>query len=124
MPEKKKYKVTLTDDEKKLLQEIMNKGKHGAQKRKRAHALLLTDEGYTDEETAERTGMHRRGIEELRRRFVEDGFETTLEGKPRGHRPRALSGEDEARLVALVCGPAPEGCARWTVRLLADTADF
>ena len=82
MPEKKKYKVTLTDDEKKLLQEIMNKGKHGAQKRKRAHALLLTDEGYTDEETAERTGMHRRGIEELRRRFVEDGFESALEGKP------------------------------------------
>jgi transposase len=103
----KKYRVTLTEDEKKVLHEIINRGKHGAQKRKRAQALLLTDEGYTDEETADRAGMHRRGIEELRQRFVEEGFETVLEGKPRGHRHRMLTGEDEARLVTLVCGPVP-----------------
>jgi transposase len=65
--------------------------------------------------------MHRRGIEEQRQRFVEEGFETALEGKPRGHRPWALSGEDEARLITLVCGPAPEGCSRWTLKLLEDT---
>jgi transposase len=116
----KKYEVTLTRDEKKLLQAIINRGKQGAQKWKRAQALLLANEGCTDEQIAERAGMHCRGIEELRRRFVEDGFETTLEGKPRGHRPRALAGEDEARLITLACGPAPEGCARWTLRLLED----
>jgi transposase len=64
--------------------------------------------------------MHRRGIEELRQRFVEEGFESTLEGKLRGHRPRVLTGEDEARLITLVCGPIPEGCARWTLQLLED----
>jgi transposase len=117
----KKYKVTLTEGEENLLHDIINRGKHGAQKRKRAQALLLADEGCTDEQIAERAGMHCRGIEELRQRFVEEGFETTLEGKARGHRPRALAGEEEARLVAPVCGPAPEGCARWTLRLLADT---
>jgi transposase len=116
----KKYLVTLTKDEETLLRDIINKGKHTAQKRKRAQALLLAHEGYTDEAIAERVGMHRRGIEGLRQRFVEDGFEVSLEGKERGHRPRVLSGEDEARLVALVCGPAPEGYARWTMRLLAD----
>jgi transposase len=115
---RKKYQVTLTEDEKKVLHEITAKGKRGARKRKRAQALLLVNEGYTDEAAAGRTGMHRRGIEELRRRFVEEGFESTLEGKPRGHRPRALTGEDEARLITLVCGPAPEGCARWTLKLL------
>jgi transposase len=120
MPQKK-YRVTLTKDEENVLHEIMNKGKHGAGKRKRAQALLLTNEGYTDEMIADRVGMHRRGIEGLRQRFVEDGFELCLEGKPRGHRPRALTGEDEARLIALVCGPQPEGCARWTMQLLADT---
>jgi transposase len=114
----KKYKVTLTEGEQAHLHEIMDKGKHGAQKRKRAQALLLANEGYTDESIAERVGMHYRGIEGLRQRFVEDGFETTLEGKPRGHRPRALTGEDEARLI---CGPVPEGCARWTLRLVEDT---
>lgn len=116
----KKYLVTLTKEEKKQLQDIINKGKHSAGKRKRAQALLLANEGYSDEMIVDRIGMHCRSIELLRQRFVEDGFETTLEGKARGHRPRVLTGEDEARLVALACGPAPEGTARWTLRLLAD----
>jgi hypothetical protein len=47
--------------------------------------------------------MHRRGIEDLRLRFVENGFEIALEGKPKGHRSRLIQGEDEARLIALVC---------------------
>jgi transposase len=118
MPQK--YRVTLTENEKQILHEIINQGKQGAQKHKRAQALLLTNEGHTDEVTADRVGMHHRGIEELRQRFVEEGFESTLAGKPRGHRPRSLTGEDEARLITLVCGPAPEGCPQWTLRLLED----
>ncbi|MDR0401128.1 MAG: helix-turn-helix domain-containing protein [Treponema sp.] len=116
----KKYNVTLTKDEEKLLHDVMDREKQGAQKHKRAQALLLAHEGYPDTAIAERVGMHRRGIEELRQRFVEEGFGATLEGKPRGHRPRVLTGEDEARLAALLRGPAPEGRPRWTVRLLAD----
>jgi len=65
--------------------------------------------------------MSQRGVEELRERFVEDGFETTLEGKPRGHRPKKLCGADEARLIALVCSQKPDGRARWSLRLLRDT---
>jgi transposase len=114
----KKYKVILTEDEENLLHDILNRGKHGTQRRKRA--LLLAHEGYTDEVIAERVGTRCQVIENLRQRFVEDGFETTLEGKARGHRPRSLQGAEEARLIALVCGPVPEGCARWTLRLLAD----
>ena len=120
MPEKK-YIVTLTKDEKVILKEIINKGKHSAEKRKRAQALLLADENYTDEMITERAGLSRRGLEQLRQRFVEEGFETTLAGKPRGHRPKSLGGKDEARLIALVCSPKPEGRARWTLRLLQDT---
>jgi transposase len=117
----KKYHVTLTEDEKKVLKEIINKGKHSAEKRKRARALLLAEENYTDEMIADKAGMSRRGLEQLRQRFVEDGFETTLEGKPRGHRPKALGGKDEARLIALVCSPKPAGRSRWSLRLLQET---
>jgi transposase len=120
MPQKK-YKVTLTKDEEKLLREIIDKGKHSAGKRKRAQALLLAGEGYTDGVRADQAGMHRRGIEGLRRRFVEEGFKTSLEGKPRGHRPRSLTEEDEVRLTTLVYGPKPAGHARWTMQLLQDT---
>jgi len=117
----KKYIVTLTKNEKAILNDIINKGKHSAEKRKRAQALLLANGDYTDDMIAERTGLSRRGLEQLRQRFVEEGFEVTLAGKPRGHRPKLLSGEDEARLVALACSPKPEGRTRWTLRLLADT---
>ena len=117
----KKYRVTLTNEERIILSDIINKGKQNAQKRKRAQALLLADDGYTDEMIAERTGMSRRGLEQLRERFVEKGFEPTLEGVNKGHRPRSLQGKDEARLVALVCGPKPDGRTRWTLRLLETT---
>jgi transposase len=120
MPEKR-YIVNLSKQEKSKLNEIINKGKHTSEKRKRAHALLLADENYTDDMIAERTGLSRRGLEQLRQRFVEEGFEVTLIGKPRGHRQKVLSGADEARLIALVCSPKPEGRTRWSLRLLADT---
>jgi transposase len=117
----KKYIVTLTKDEKEQLREIINKGKQSAERRKRAQALLLAEEKYTDDMIAERTGLSRRGLEQLRQRFVEEGFEVTLTGKPRGHRPKKLGGEDEARLIALACSEKPDGRTRWTLRLLRDT---
>jgi transposase len=117
----KKYIVTLTKDEKKILNDVVNKGKHSAEKRKRAQALLLADQNLTDDMIADRSGLSRRGLEQLRQRFVEEGFEVTFNGKPRGHRPRAILGADEARLIALVCGPKPDGRTRWTLRLLRDT---
>jgi len=116
----KKYVVTLTKEEKETLKGIINKGKHSAEKRKRAQALLLAEENYTDSMIAERTGLSRRGLEQLRERFVEKGFEVTLAGKPRGHKPKKLSGADEARLIALACSPKPEGRSRWSLRLLQE----
>jgi transposase len=48
--------------------------------------------------------MHRRGIEDLRQRFVEEGFESTLAGKPRGHRPRSLTGKTKRGLSPWYAG--------------------
>jgi hypothetical protein len=86
----KKYRVTLTEAEREQLTAIINRGNHSAQKRKQAQALLLAAKGYTDEVIAEWVGMHRRGIEGIRQRFVEEGFEATLEGKERGYRQRSI----------------------------------
>ena len=116
----KKYIITLTKEEKTILHDLVNRGKQTAEKRKRALALLLANENYTDDMIAERSGLSRRGLEQLRQRFVEEGFEITLNGKPRGHKPKSLSGADEARLIALVCSPKPDGRTRWTLRLLAN----
>jgi transposase len=114
----KKYRVVLTKNEEKRLCDIVSAGNAGPQKRKRAQALLLANEGLTDEAIAEQVAMHRRGVEGLRLRFAKEGFEVTLEGKMRGHRIHALTKEDEARLIALANKPAPGGQMRWTLRSL------
>jgi len=120
MPKAQYYRVTLVSEEISVLKDIIHKGKQSAQKRKRAQALLLANDQVFDKDIAETLGMHRRGIEELRRRFVEEGFEATLNGKPRGHRQNSLTGEDEARLIALACEKKPDGAHHWSLRLLQE----
>ena len=117
---RKTYRVTLTPDEITQLEDLLNKGKHTAQKRKRAQALLHAHHGWTDPQIIAAVGMRRSSIENLRKRFVEDGFETVLNGKTKRHRNPVLDGRAEAHLVALTCSPKPEGRKRWTLRLLRD----
>ena len=117
---RKLYRVTLSEEEVSHLKEILHRGKRSAQMRNRAQALLHAHNGLSDAAIAQATGMTSRALEKLRQRFVEEGFETTLSGKPRGHRSAALDGRAEAQLVALVCSAKPEGRKRWTIRLLRD----
>jgi transposase len=118
---RKSYHVTLTHEEIAHLNELLNKGKHTAQKRKRAQALLHAHQGWSDRQIVDAVGMRRSSVEGLRQRFVEDGFETVLNGKPKRSRSPVLDGRAEAHLVAVVCSSAkPEGRNRWTIRLLRD----
>jgi transposase len=77
---------------------------------------------WTDEKVAEAFGIRANTVRDIRKRFVEEGLELALEGKPRKEppTPRKLDGAGEARLIAMACGEPPEGRARWTLRLLAS----
>lgn len=121
----KKYIVQLTDEERATCRAILNKGRCLASRRKRARILLLTDiEGrdLKDSEVAEAVPCARATVENIRRRFVTEGFEASLERKPQLHlsRQRKLDGRGEARLIALACSEPPKGRERWTLQLLAD----
>ena len=60
-------------------------------------------------------------LEFIRERFVTQGFEITINGKPRVEpRPKLLDGEQEAKVIAMRLGPPPAGFANWTLRLLAE----
>lgn len=124
-----RYKVTLVESERSGLEALTRKGKTGAKKFINARVLLLCDAGplgpaWTVAKVAEALGVTSRTIEHIKKRFVEEGVEAVLERKKREIPPRAIvfDGEFEARLTALACSEAPEGHARWTVRLLADKA--
>jgi len=47
-------------------------------------------------------------------------LERALSEEPRPGAERKLTGKDEALLVATACASPPKGCARWTLKLLAD----
>ena len=122
----KKYRVTLTAEEREDLQALTAKGKASARKLAHARVLLQVDEaeakaGRTDEETAAALNLSVRTIERVRERFVEQGFAAALWPAPSKRvYARTFDGASEARLLALACGAPPEGKARWTLRPLAE----
>ena len=122
----KRYKVTLEPDERRDLEKLISRGKGAARRLAHARILLHADQGEggpgkIDAEIAEAVGVSVATIERVRQRFVEEGLEAALSPRPpRRLYPRKLDGEAEARLIALACGPPPEGRARWTLRMLAD----
>jgi transposase len=121
-----RYKVTLTEEERRRLETLTHGGKTAASKFIHARALLLCDAGehgnpWKVAKVAEALGVSTRTVEHLKARFVEEGIEAALERKSTV-KPRKLTfdGAFDARLTALACSPAPAGRTRWTVRLLAE----
>jgi hypothetical protein len=121
-----KYKVTLTQQERDQLTSMISKGTHTAQEIRNAYILLnvdqsLPEEKLTNEEICRVLKTSMRMIDRVKQRFVEDGFEASLERKPgKTVRTKKIDGETEAHLIALSCSKAPEGFSKWSLRLLAD----
>ena len=122
----KKYKVTLTESEINFLEEITRKGKRSALIIRNAYILLNTNESekgkqQKDEYIAKFLGVTVRTLENIRKKFVLESFETALYGK-KSERvySRKIDGDAEAHLIALSCGKPPKGYARWSLRLLSN----
>lgn len=123
----KKYKVTLTDDERGQLRDLIAAGKAAAQKLAHARILLKADAapdgpGWTDDRIADAVEVSTDTVARVRQRFVEDSLDAALSRKKpaKPSRERALDGRAEARLIALACSPPPAGRKRWTMQMLAD----
>jgi len=125
MPKKsKKYVVRLTDVERATLEQIVGKFKGHSQKVRRSQVLLKADADgpdWTDAKIADAFGCRTQTVENIRERFVTQGFELTLNGQPRLKPPREklLDGEQEAKLIAMRLGSPPPGFSNWSLRLLA-----
>jgi hypothetical protein len=123
----KKYVVRLSADEREKLSEFIRSGKRSAQLLTKARILLKADvsdagEGWSDSKIAAALDTSIANVERTRRQLVEEGFEAVLVRKynPSCAPRRIFDGDAEAKLIALACGPAPEGYARWTLSLLEE----
>jgi transposase len=117
MPQKK-YLVTLNDEEREQLAQLLHHGTHATRKVTRAGILLTAAEGWADQAIAAALSVGRATVARLRQRFVAEGL-GALEERPRpGPQPK-LDAKAEARLIAEACRAAPAGRKRWTLPLLA-----
>lgn len=119
--------MRLTEDERTYLESLIHTGKVAAQKRLHAEILLKADisdwgEKWQDKQISDAFGITTRTVERIRERLVQAGLESALNRASSARvRERKIDGENEAHLVALMCGDAPEGRSRWTLRLLGQS---
>jgi transposase len=121
----KRYIVRLNDEERQRLSDLVARGTTQAYRIKHANILLKADAdgpAWKDAQIAEAFGCHRTTVEGVRKRFVTQSLDAALGRKKRDTPPRerVLDGDAEAKLVAIACGEAPSGRAKWTMRLLAE----
>ncbi len=120
------YVVRLTDAERDRLEQMISTGRHAAAPLTRARILLNADwsergPGWSDEQIVDALDTSGSTVHRVRQQGVEDGLDAALYRKPpTGRQYRKLDGTQEAQLIALACGEAPEGHARWTLKLLAQ----
>ena len=121
----KRYKVTLAQEEKTFLLELISKGKIAAKKLSHAHILLKADlrcgQIWSDKKISEALNVSIPTIERVRKTFVEEGLESALNRKKHsrcGH--QKFDGEKEAHLIALACSSPPDGIVSFPAKLLAD----
>jgi len=122
----KKYRVTLSKEERTIFLDLISKGKASARKLTHARILLQADQSdegpaWSDQCISEAMHVSILTIERVRKTFVEQGLETALNRKKHSRsRSKKIDGEKEAYLIALACSSPPEGRTRWTLQLLAD----
>lgn len=125
-PKNKKYKVTLSIEERDDLSTLVSNGTAAAKKIIHAQILLKADQslqglGWTDKKINEAFEVSSRTIERVRQQYVEEGIEAALNRKKRqipGN--QKFDGQKEAYLIAIACSVPPEGRQRWTLHLLAN----
>jgi transposase len=115
------FPVPLAPEQRDALEQLRNQ-RLTRKQAYRTQILLRAHEGDTDQEIADEVGVHVATVRRTRRRFAEAGLQAALADLPRPGAPPKMDGKREAMVIALACSDAPEGHARWSVRLLARRA--
>jgi len=122
------YTIKLSKLEVEELNKVINKGSHTSQAFRAAYILLNCDKGefsdnteITNAEICTILKVGDRTIDRVKKKFIEEGFESILERRPSiQNYAKKIDGDLEAKLVTLCCSEPPKGFAKWSLRLLAD----
>ena len=122
------YTIKLRQSEVEELNNVINKGSHTTQAFRAAYILLNCDKGEFSEnkeiknsEICKILRIGERTIDRVKKKFIEEGFESVLDRRPSTQNYiKKVDGDIEAKLVSLCCSEPPDGFAKWSLRLLAD----
>lgn len=121
MPRKKTYKVDLSKAERDHLINMISSGTEKARKLTRARILLKAAAGWIDADISQALNVSTATVARIRKKYFQAGLAHAVNRKPSSRiYERKIDGQIEAHLIALSCGDAPAGYARWTLRLLAE----
>ncbi len=114
--------LMLSDSDRTRAQVVIQRGHTAARIQTRARILLKLGEGWSAAEISHALDVSQNTVWRVRQRFATGGVEAVLSDLQQTRRRAALSGEQQAHLIALACSEAPEGHDHWTLRLLAGKA--
>jgi transposase len=120
MPVPQPVHLSASDHER--LSVVVHRSKANVRMLKRAQVLLKLDAGWTDAEIAEAWDVSQNTVGNVRKRFLTGGLDAVLSDRRQERRRAALTGSQQAHLIAIACSSAPEGHDHWTLRLLAGKA--
>jgi transposase len=114
--------IALSETDRARLQTVVHRGHTSARTRSRAQVLLKLGDGWSDMAAAHAFDVCRNTVKRVRARFLDGGVDAVLTDKVQERRRHALTGEQQAHLIAIACSPVPDGHDHWTLRLLAGKA--
>lgn len=114
--------IQLSDEERRSLKTLFRSGNGANRLQTRARILHLLDHEVPPPEIARTLSCGIATVYNIKRRYESEGLDSALSDKARSGRPPRIDGRARAKLTALACSTAPQGHARWTLRLLADRA--
>lgn len=114
--------IQLSIEERRSLKTLFSGGNDSNRKQTRARILDLLARNTKASEIAALLGCSPTTVYNIKHRYQAEGLEAALAEKSRSGKPPRITGKEKARITALACSDAPEGYARWTLRLLANKA--
>ncbi len=120
MSRKTIFVVNLTEEDREYLNQFIRRGKASARSLVHARVLLMADEGYSNKEIVEILKISRPTVNQIRKRYCQEGLDSAINEKPRSGAPPKIDGRVEAQVTLLACSEPPEGRSSWTMQLLAD----
>ena len=122
-----KNHVRLSEGDRSSLLRLVSRGVAPAKMILRANILLAANETNQQErvsetEISERFHVSRQTVHNVRQQFSANGLDAAVGRKKRDKPPipAKITGDVEARIIAMSCSEPPLGRSKWTLRLLAD----